>query len=286
MTHRSPDEKEADARTRLELAAAAGVVGVLAAILFVGWPGLDLEVSSLFYLRPRTFWLTRASLAEALRSLFTLTTWVAGIAAVCGIMLAIAKRRRLFGLSLRQWLFLGMVLAVGPGLLANTVLKDHWGRPRPTQVTEFGGPYPFIPVLERSGQCDRNCSFVGGEASSIFALGFAAVLLARRRRAMLMAAALGAGSLIGLIRMAGGGHFLSDIVFAGVLMALVVALLHYLLFDHLAERLGDEARWHERWRIWLERIGVRTAQLADWARRKSPKALAALFAKDVEDEPE
>jgi lipid A 4'-phosphatase len=37
------------------------------------------------------------------------------------------------------------------------------------------------------------------------------------------------GTLMGIIRMGQGGHFLSDVVFAGLFMALVVLLLRRLL---------------------------------------------------------
>ena len=101
--------------------------------------------------------------------------------------------------------------------------------PRPIHLVEFGGPHAFTPVF-RSGQCHRNCSFVSGEASSVYALGFAIAMMARRRRAILMALAIFAGTVIGFIRIGQGGHFLSDIIFAGVLMAIVVALMHWLVF--------------------------------------------------------
>jgi len=267
-------QDEADRRARLQLAAAASIAGVLAAIIFVGWPSLDLAVSRLFYLAPRQFWLTGSGLADAFRSLFTALIWAASLAAVAGIVLAIATRRHLLGLELPQWLFLAAVLALGPGVIANTILKDNWARPRPSQVVEFGGAHPFTPVLERSGQCDRNCSFVSGEASSIFALGFAVALLARRRRAMLMGGAVLAGSLIGFIRIGEGGHFLSDVVFACVLMALVVALLHGLIFGLVRERLGDEARWHDMAVAGTRRLHRSATRLlagsADWVRRNWP----------------
>ena len=177
---------------------------------------------------------------------FSALTWGTAIAAVTGIILALARRRHLFGLGLPEWIFLALVLITGPGLIANTVLKDNWARPRPLHVTEFGGPEQFTPVLERSGACQRNCSFVSGEASATFALGFAIAMLARRRRAELMAAAVAVGSIAGLIRMGEGGHFLSDVVFAAVFMALDVALMYWLVFHVLAHRTRDEAWWHEK----------------------------------------
>ena len=235
-----------DREARLRLVTVAALVGVAVAMIFVGWPELDLVVSRLFNLGPRNFVFNHSNLAAALRFGFKLLTWTASIATVLGIVLALARGKRLFGVGLKEWVFLALVLITGPGLIANTLLKDHWARPRPLHVVEFGGPDKFTPVLTRSGTCDKNCSFISGEASSIFALGFAAAMLARRRRAAWMAGAVAAGSVIGLIRMGEGGHFLSDVIFAGTLMALDVALMHWLVFDLVSPRVPAEAWWHEK----------------------------------------
>jgi len=291
MTNPGRGQDDAGGCDRLKLAAASAIVGVAAAIVFVGWPGLDIAASRLFYLgKYGHFWLIGSESGDNFRSLFTALTWAASLAAVAGIVLAIAARRRFLGLGLPQWLFLATVLVLGPGLIANAVLKDHWARPRPTQIVEFGGAQPFTPVLERSGQCDRNCSFVSGEASSIFALGFALALLARRRRAMLMGAAVLAGSLIGFIRIGEGGHFLSDVVFAGVLMGLAVAFLHWIVFALLRGRLEEVAPWRDgavagarRLRASATRFG---GTAADWARRHYPIALGDFFSGPRGDDPD
>ena len=252
-------------RPRSSSRAIAALIGVAAAVIFVGWPDIDLAAARLFYVGPRHFLFNHSPLATALRWGFRALTWGTAIAAVTGIILALARRRHLFGLGLPEWIFLALVLITGPGLIANTVLKDNWARPRPLHVTEFGGPEKFTPVLERSGACQRNCSFVSGEASATFALGFAFAMLARRRRAELMAAAVAAGSIAGLIRMGEGGHFLSDVVFAAVFMALDVALMYWLVFHVLARRTRDEAWWHEKT---LAVIGRAPPQIGGRCRRR------------------
>jgi lipid A 4'-phosphatase len=255
---------DADGLTELKLAAVAALIGVAAAVIFVGWPDLDLAVARLFYVEPRHFLFNQSALATMLRFGFRLVTWTTATLAVVGIILVLAKRRHLLGLGLPQWIFLALVLITGAGLIVNTLLKDHWTRPRPIHVVEFGGPDRFTTVLERSGSCERNCSFVSGEASATFAIGFAIAMLARRRRAALMAAAVAAGSIAGLIRMGEGGHFLSDVVFAAVFMALDVALLHWLVFRVLLQRTPDEAWWHDK-----------TIALTEDLRRRSGEAIAA-----------
>ncbi|MEI9985052.1 MAG: phosphatase PAP2 family protein [Aliidongia sp.] len=128
----------------------------------------------------------------------------------------------------RHILFLLLSIAIGPGLLTNTVLKDHWGRARPSQVLEFGGSKSFTPALVPSGQCDRNCSFVSGHGAMAFSLiGFAFLPATRRRRRQVAAAALGFGAFVGLARIAQAGHFLSDTVFAALLVIGTAWLLHH-----------------------------------------------------------
>ena len=80
----------------------------------------------------------------------------------------------------RAALFLIVSLVLGPGLLVNTVLKDHWARPRPGMVTNFGGTMTFRRGGIHAAPATRNCSFVSGETSSAVWLTAPALLLPRR----------------------------------------------------------------------------------------------------------
>jgi lipid A 4'-phosphatase len=128
------------------------------------------------------------------------------------------------GLPRRGWLYLLLALLVGPGLIVNLGLKEHWGRARPSYVAEFGGPQRYTPPLAPTHECDSNCGFVSGDAALAFFLMAGAFVDPRRRRAWLLAG-LAAGGVVGFWRMAAGGHFLSDIVFAGLVVYGTCALL-------------------------------------------------------------
>lgn len=128
-------------------------------------------------------------------------------------------------------------LALGPGLVVNVVLKEHWGRPRPYSTDLFGGKLPFVPAGQLSNYCHSNCSFVSGEASSIFWLLCLLPLLpaAWRPRAGIVAAGLAV--LTSGLRVAFGGHYLSDVVLGG-LSTLVVFSCVCVVIEYLAERKG------------------------------------------------
>lgn len=140
----------------------------------------------------------------------------------------------------RLFLYLALVLALGSGLIVHGVLKDHWGRPRPRQITEFGGKLEYAPFWKPDFYTkESRKSFVSGHASTgffFFALGFAAWHYSRRRWAYFwFAFALTLGFSLGLARMAQGGHFFTDIIGAGVVMWYISLALLPLLRKKLVQ---------------------------------------------------
>ena len=76
--------------------------------------------------------------------------------------------RPLWRLDRKALVFIVAATALGPGLIANTVLKDNWGRARPYQTDSFGGTRQFTPAPLPAAQCERNCAFVSGHAALAF----------------------------------------------------------------------------------------------------------------------
>jgi lipid A 4'-phosphatase len=188
--------------------------------LFLAAPEIDLAASRLFYRPDEGFFLRGTAWVWLFYkgSPLLVWTWV-----VVLVALALLSLRQRFRDLRRPALFLLAVIVVGPWLGA-TLFKDHWGRARPVQIAEFGGDKRFTPAWVISDQCDENCSFVGGHASGAFSLMALAWVVKRHRRFWLAAGTLW-GAHMGLVRMAQGGHFLSDIVFAGFLVYFSAALL-------------------------------------------------------------
>jgi len=145
------------------------------------------------------------------------------------------RKKNWFGLSAKHLIYLLAALAIGPGLIVNFVFKDNWGRARPNDVIQFGGTSAFTPAFAISGECHHNCSFVSGHAAVGFyfiAFGF----LFRRRRSLVVLLAGIYGTVVGLVRILQGGHFLSDIVFAFFIIHALSAVLYWIMFERKSSR--------------------------------------------------
>lgn len=202
------------------------------ALIFLAFPNLDLFISGLFYVQGRGFPAESDKAVQIVRYLWRLSAWVIVIGAGALLLAsALLSRPRPFGIGRAALVFFLLLQGLGPGLLVNAVLKDHWGRARPSQVVEFGGTKRHDPPLLPTDQCNRNCSFVGGEAAyafSFMALGFLPGPTRRRRAWFAFGAAFGVA--VSTVRIAQGGHFASDCIFAGFLMLLIGWALHALIY--------------------------------------------------------
>jgi membrane-associated PAP2 superfamily phosphatase len=130
----------------------------------------------------------------------------------------------------RATAFLVISLLTGPGLLVNVLMKPYWGRPRPSEITQFGGTLSFVNWWDPTGACDTNCSFISGEASTAAWMFGPAMLLPPPWRAVAIAGAAAFTVIVSTQRIAAGGHFLTDVVF-GVLTMLLILLLMRRLID-------------------------------------------------------
>jgi len=203
------------------------VVALLATLPF-WWSSLDLTVSGWFYnpeglsnswfLRDQGLW----------RFFFWVAPWITivlGLLGLATLAIGILQREKI---RLRVYgMFLFLVVIIGPGLVINAGFKDHWDRPRPRDVQAFGGAESYVPPL-MIGQSGN--SFPCGHCSVAFAWG-AFYLLWRRRHPARAGAALGTsiviGSLMGVSRIAAGGHFLSDVLWSAVLTWSTLLLLYW-----------------------------------------------------------
>ena len=226
---------------RTGLVIALGLAAV-AGLAFALYPELDLAISRAFYdaakqdfplrFQPTLVWLR----AE---SMWVITALIAPAVIALAVKLILPFTRML--MSGRAALFLIATLMLGPGLLVNATMKDYWPRSRPIDVPQFNGEERFVPWWDPRGVCPKNCSFVAGESAGAFWTLAPAALVPPPWRALAYTGAVAFGAGVGVVRMAGGGHFFSDVVFAGVFTFLVIWLAHGLLYRAPATRISDAA---------------------------------------------
>lgn len=232
------------------------IVGVIAGLVFAIDPALDLRISAFFFgpsAQSLTGWEDAVINAVRIFNL-VLVIVVVGLAGAA-LVVRMSSRTAPMLVSARAACLVLLVYLAGPALMANAVFKENWSRPRPGHVIEFGGKHSFKPWWDPRGTCPQNCSFVSGEASSAFAMLALAVIAPIGWRFRAVGAALLYGGLVGAIRVMVGGHFTSDVVFAGVFTALVVWTAHGLIY-RWPTRVDEQAA--ER------RIDAFAAQLRSW----------------------
>jgi len=202
------------------------IVAIVAAVVFTAFPGIDLWTSAQFFRPGEGFYLKDVWWAVSVYEAIPIIAIGVSVGCLALLVLNRIHGHPVGGASSRFLLFVLAALAVGPGLVVNVGFKDHWGRARPRDVIEFSGDKRFTPALQPTDQCKRNCSFVAGHPSVMFwlaALGFLAADRKRRIQAFTLAIAL--GLFAGFGRIVQGGHFLSDVVFSGIVVFAVVWLL-------------------------------------------------------------
>ena len=189
------------------------LAGTLA--LFNLRPGLDLAVTAAVHDAAAATPFPLGQLAPV-QALYHAVPWAGRL----GVLLALALwwRHATPPRQRRQAAAMALMLVFGLGLVVNGVLKEQWGRPRPTEVGDFGGPHAFQPAGRISTLCRSNCSFVSGHAATGFALAAIGLLGTPARRRRWAHIGLAAGLVIGAGRVLQGGHFLSDILIAGLVM--------------------------------------------------------------------
>ena len=216
---------------RLTVAVLAGLT--IALVTFISLPQIDIAVSALFFQPGAGFTYGEMPGLHTLRR----TYWLTILLVFFGALLMWGAALRLPESTKIHWTIWGFITSaflIGPGLVANSLFKTYWGRARPADIEEFGGSAQFTLPFEFANECAHNCSFISGEGSGIAMLFLVVVALGWplfRKAPLHWVSPMAAIAVFGMaLRIMKGRHFLSDTLFAGLLMALVVMIL-YRIFE-------------------------------------------------------
>jgi len=190
--------------------------------------GADLAISSRFYIGGK--WpVGDLTLWQVFYRLDRIPSISLGIFGLAAFLMSYAKSE--YYRWRRSGAFLILLLILGPGLLVNSVFKDHWGRPRPREIAEYGGQKQFLHPWQK-GEDGKGRSFPSGHGSAAFYMTAPYFIYRRSNNRLARLWLLGGlvfGVLMSIARITQGGHFLSDNLWAWGMVHLTALVLCYVL---------------------------------------------------------
>ncbi len=193
---------------------------------------LDLQVANHFYVLGKGFIWANTEWAFNVRYVLYGLVWATAFFFLATLVLryAIVKANTKLP-KVKTSCYVLAVFFLVPFLIINVGFKNNFGRPRPRQVTNFASTMRFQPAWKITEECSDNCSFVCGDAAVAFTFWLFLPFFKRRRWKLLYGSGVFlAGSFYGVVRMGQGGHFLSDVIFAGLITYLSVWIVHWLFY--------------------------------------------------------
>lgn len=199
-------------------------------------PWIDLQVSSLFYTPIEG---AKGHFFENGLTHF-LFTYGEQIGVGSGALALFIYLLTFFLPKLKSWrrglVVCGLTLGLGSGVIANLILKEYWGRPRPKEIVQFGGKHTFHPFYHPDLHCrhDPQRSFPSGHVTMGFYYISLCIVAKRYGKSSVMLLGIALTSLLGgglmITRVMQGGHYVSDVLFSALVMWYVALLADKLVF--------------------------------------------------------
>lgn len=218
----------------------------------------DQRIAAQFYRAGQGWFMAKQSLWVWLRAYGTIPGIVMTLAALITWVTSLYARR-LKPLR-RPCLVVALTTILAAGLLVNAVLKQYWGRPRPSQTIAFGGKWDYRTIFP-PGTPGKGASFPCGHCTMGYV--FLAMAAFRRQSKTLayggVATGIILGGLLSAARVVQGAHFVSDTIWSLGIVGMVATVLIY----HMPPTGESSARRPTKplspWRrVWMT-IGAVTA---------------------------
>ena len=147
---------------------------LIAGVFLTIGPSLDIYISGLFYIGDPKFLIQRSDIFSIIfRDIFLPSILIYVL--ILPIFSKYFKIDRLYfkySFSIKEFVLIWLSQVLIIVLFINSVLKSHWGRGRPEDIIQFGGPEIFTPWFRYSEACNTNCSFVSGDGSWLLSYCF------------------------------------------------------------------------------------------------------------------
>ncbi|MBD23005.1 MAG: hypothetical protein CL572_05025 [Alphaproteobacteria bacterium] len=204
-------------------------------LFFFLFPKFDIFFSKLFFYEGK-FISEKINFIRDLRSLLKDLMIIISILSLLILSINFFYKKKKILKTRTKLVLCGFIVGpvIGCGLIANLYFKDTWGRARPINVQEFGGKKEYTQPFIKSDQCERNCSWISGEASAAFSFITGTIII---KNPIFFLANVIFGVIVSFCRIAMGGHFLSDNIFAMIFMIYLAILYKYFIFFHLKKNV-------------------------------------------------
>ncbi|MEY3197374.1 MAG: hypothetical protein RLZZ59_745 [Pseudomonadota bacterium] len=207
-------------------------------IILVLFPEYDIAISMHFYDAEKGFMHAHSIIATTIFKAVPIVSLATGAFLTLGVLKKYVELTYKSHLIKSPLIFLLLSLILGPGLIVNGVLKENWGRARPNQITLFGGEKNFSPAIYRSQECKTNCSFSSGHAAMGFYFTSLAWILPSPIKTLGLIFGTVIGLIIGLGRIAQGGHFFSDVIFSFIVI-MITNWISFTIWRHFSSKVND-----------------------------------------------
>lgn len=207
--------------------------------IFVTFPAIDLAVSRLFYVEGEGFPAAKITALNTFRAFGQYFPLTLTIVLVIGLVLKLLYPSRPSLFPPRFTLYFASLFLLGPALLVNGIFKPLFDRPRPRSTVDFGGKESFIHAWELGGDVFAHRSFVSGEAAVVVCLIPLAFFVPVVWRKCVFVLLCLFAALTALNRIAFGAHYLSDVLIAAGLMAMLSIALAYVFYGRDGARACD-----------------------------------------------
>ena len=206
-------------------------------LFFILFPKFDIFFSKLFFFEEK-FISDKYVFIRSLRSFLKDSMIAISIVSFLLIMVNFffKKKKKPILKPRTNLILIGFIVGpvIGCGLIANFYFKDNWGRARPINIQEFGGEKIYTQPFIISDQCERNCSWISGEASAAFSFIAGTIII---KSPIFFLLNIIFGIIVSFCRIAMGGHFLSDNIFAMIFMIYLAIIYKYLVFLNLKKNV-------------------------------------------------
>ena len=206
-------------------------------LFFILFPKFDIFFSKLFFFEEK-FISDKYVFIRSLRSFLKDSMIAISIVSFLLIMVNFffKKKKKPILKPRTRLILIGFIVGpvIGCGLIANFYFKDNWGRARPINIQEFGGEKIYTQPFIISDQCERNCSWISGEASAAFSFIAGTIII---KSPIFFLLNIIFGIIVSFCRIAMGGHFLSDNIFAMIFMIYLAIIYKYLVFLNLKKNV-------------------------------------------------